>query len=57
MTDLDVWIMAAGAAMIVWGIITGHGHWLSRIVAILFGAVLLFIGMILYSDKDHHRCP
>ena len=55
MTDLDVWIMAAGAAMIVWGIITGR-HWLFRVLIILFGLVVLFIGMIFYSDKDHHRC-
>jgi hypothetical protein len=57
MTDLDVWIMAAGAAMIVYGIITSRGHWLVRGLVILFGAVMLFIGMILHSDKeDHHRC-
>jgi hypothetical protein len=56
MTDLDTLIAAAGLALIVWAIITGHGHWLFRIVAILFGAVLLFIGFILYSGEDHHRC-
>jgi len=50
MTDLDVWIMAAGAALIAYGILTRHRHWLTR------GLVMLFVGMILYNDKDHHSC-
>jgi hypothetical protein len=54
MTDIDILVSAAGLALIVWAIITGHGHWLWRIVAILFGAVFLCIGFILYSDK--HSC-
>jgi hypothetical protein len=56
MNDIDVLFAAAGLALIVWAIITGHGHWLWRIVAVLFGAILLFIGIIFYNDKDDWRC-
>jgi hypothetical protein len=55
-SNLDVWIMAAGLALIVWAIITGHGHWLWRIVAFLLGAVLLVIGIIFHNDRDDWRC-
>ena len=54
MTDLDVWIMAAGAALIAYGILTRHRHWLTRGLVILFGLVAFIIGMIFYSDRDHH---
>jgi hypothetical protein len=54
MTDLDVWIMAAGAALIAYGILTRHRHWLTRVLLILFGLVVFIIGMIFYSDRDHH---
>jgi hypothetical protein len=56
MTDLDMWIMAAGAAMIAYGILTRHRHWLARVLLILFGLVVFVIGMIFYNDQDHHSC-
>jgi hypothetical protein len=55
MTDLDVWVMAAGAALIVYGIITTRHHWLTRGLMILFGLVVFIIGVIFHSDEDH-RC-
>jgi hypothetical protein len=48
--SIQLILAATGCALVVWCFIDGKAHWLLRIVAAVFGVMLVFVAMILQSD-------